>query len=106
MKCPHGHSRPTSKASSTVVGRFRASLRALFEVLDRCSCRYVRCLKPNDVRSAERFDGSYVERQLLCNGVLAIVEVQAAGYSLSLRRSEFLARYSCCAKLDHTFSRA
>ena len=32
--------------------------------------------------------------------VLAIVEVQAAGYSLSLRKAEFLSRYACCARLD------
>ena len=89
-----------SKAASTVVGRFRASLKELFEVLARTSARYIRCLKPNDERSATHFHGAFVERQLLCNGVLAIVEVQAAGYSLSLRKQEFLTRYTCCAKLS------
>ena len=83
-----------------MLGRFRASLRELFDVLQRTSARYVRCLKPNALRSPTLFDGRYVERQLLCNGVLAIVEVQAAGYSLSLRKAEFLSRYACCARLD------
>ena len=90
------------KSASTVLGQFRASLRELFEVLQRTSARYIRCLKPNAIKSPSLFDGSYVERQLLCNGVLAIVEVQAAGYSLSLPKAEFLARYSCCARLDAT----
>jgi myosin heavy subunit len=89
------------KAASTVAGRFRASLRELFDVLQGTSSRFVRCIKPNPEKLPGRFDGSYVERQLLCNGVLAIVEVQAAGYSLSLKKAEFLARYSCCASLTN-----
>ena len=97
----HAEGRPrgaTGKKTSTVLGRFRISLRELFDVLQRTSARYIRCLKPNADRSPTR-DGAYVERRLLRDGVLAIVEVQAAGYSLSLRKAEFLARYSCCAKL-------
>ena len=39
----------------------------------------MRCLKPNGHKEAGRFDGGYVQRQLLYNGVLAIVEIQAAG---------------------------
>lgn len=84
----------------TVLGTFRHSLKQLFATLDSSSARYVRCLKPNGAREPVRFDGRYVERQLGYNGVLAIVEIQAAGYAVSLPKREFVARYRCCCELS------
>ena len=84
------------KAAATVLGRFRQSLRELFATLDGTAARYVRCIKPNAAKVADRYDGRYVERQLLYNGVLAIVEIQSAGYAISLLKPNFLARYRCC----------
>ena len=85
------------KAASTVLGNFRASLKELFATLDITCARYVRCLKPNAAKAADLYLGRYVERQLGYNGVLAIVEIQAAGFAVSLPKREFAARYRCCA---------
>ena len=82
--------------ASTVLGRFRGSLRKLFATLQQTSMRFVRCIKPNTAKVAGRFDGRFVERQLLYNGVLAIVEIQAAGYAVSLPKNQFVHRYFCC----------
>ena len=67
------------------------------KLLRHCSrlMRFV-CIKPNTAKVAGRFDGRFVERQLLYNGVLAIVEIQAAGYAVSLPKNQFVHRYFCC----------
>lgn len=90
----------------TVMAHFRDSLRQLFVSLDVTAARYVRCLKPNGAKQANRYDGRYVERQLAYNGVLALVEIQAAGYAVSLPKREFVARYTCCCVPDAALSAA
>lgn len=54
-------------ASSTVLGRFRSSLKELFATLQQTSTRFVRCIKPNAAKAAGHFDGRFVERQLRCD---------------------------------------
>ena len=97
---------PVKKEVKTVLGTFRNSLRQLFVTLDVTSARYIRCLKPNAAKSANLYIGKYVERQLSYNGVLAIVEIQAAGYAVSLIKREFVARYQSCCVLTTTESKA
>eukprot|EP00322_Chrysochromulina_rotalis_P026702 CAMPEP_0115887378 /NCGR_PEP_ID=MMETSP0287-20121206/31730_1 /TAXON_ID=412157 /ORGANISM="Chrysochromulina rotalis, Strain UIO044" /LENGTH=1428 /DNA_ID=CAMNT_0003343967 /DNA_START=24 /DNA_END=4312 /DNA_ORIENTATION=+ len=88
------------KSKTTVLSTFRQSLRQLSATLLQTSARYVRCIKPNALKSAGVFDGQFVARQLRYTGVGAVVEIQRSGYPISLPKADFVARYRCCAFSD------
>jgi len=85
------------KGKSTVLSTFRASLRQLSATLLQTSARYVRCIKPNALKVAGKYDGHFVARQLRYTGVAAVVEIQRSGYPISLPKSDFVSRYRSCA---------
>lgn len=53
---------------------------------------FIRCLKPNQDKAANKFMGEYVRSQLSYTGILQTVEIRKQGYPLRLTFVEFLTR--------------
>ena len=70
----------TATRKKTVGSQFRDSLTLLMSSLNATTPHYVRCIKPNDVKSAFEFDSARAVQQLRACGVLETIRISAAGF--------------------------
>eukprot|EP01083_Nonionella_stella_P115236 341428_1 len=82
------------KASKKSVGiEFRNALSKLMADLKQTEPHYVRCIKPNELKSYKHFNGVSVLRQLRCSGVLETIRIRSGGYPNRRPFKEFIQRY-------------
>ncbi len=70
----------TTTRKKTVGSQFRDSLTLLMSSLNATTPHYVRCIKPNDEKSAFVFDPHRAVQQLRACGVLETIRISAAGF--------------------------
>lgn len=78
---------PTSGAD------IRQSAQLLIERLSVCFGHYIRCIKPNQTKSALTFESSDVKHQVTYLGILENVRVKKAGYSYRNYFRNFIERF-------------
>jgi len=81
-------SQPTSSGK-----KIRDSANLLIKKLSNCHPHYVRCIKPNETRSAMSFNDSRVKHQVKYLGLAENVKVKKAGYSYRQYFHIFAARF-------------
>lgn len=57
---------------------------------------YIRCIKPNEVKSATIFDDEPIRHQVSYLGLVENVRVRRAGFVYRQRYDRFLKRYVLC----------
>uniref|UniRef100_A0A7S4RTN0 Myosin motor domain-containing protein n=1 Tax=Alexandrium monilatum TaxID=311494 RepID=A0A7S4RTN0_9DINO len=82
-----------AKQNVTVSMMFRQQLDQLVEDLNKTNPRYIRCIKPNAIKSPHEFDSVDVQRQLRCAGMLESIRIRRAGYSVRRPFKEFYNRF-------------
>ncbi|XP_024127707.1 unconventional myosin-Vb [Oryzias melastigma] len=86
--------RKTAREHKLTVGfQFRQSLQMLMDTLNSTTPHYVRCIKPNDLKEAFRFDPKRTVQQLRACGVLETIRISAQGYPSRWTYEEFFSRY-------------
>ncbi|KAK3748926.1 hypothetical protein RRG08_019460, partial [Elysia crispata] len=95
---PKGGNRQHKK---TVGSQFRDSLCALMDTLNATTPHYIRCIKPNDTKTAFEFDPKRAVEQLRACGVLETIRISAAGYPSRWTYAEFFQRYRVLALSKH-----
>ncbi|CAL8090863.1 unnamed protein product [Orchesella dallaii] len=85
--------RNTSKGRPTVAETFRGQLQQLVEVLGNTKAWYVRCIKPNDLKTPGNYNVALVEEQLKYLGMLEIIRIRKDGYPVHMGFDEFSKRY-------------
>ncbi|XP_038556828.1 unconventional myosin-Va isoform X7 [Micropterus salmoides] len=89
----------SSKEHKKTVGcQFRNSLQMLMETLNATTPHYVRCIKPNDFKTAFSFDPKRAVQQLRACGVLETIRISAAGFPSRWTYQEFFSRYRVLMK--------
>ncbi|XP_028813225.1 unconventional myosin-Va isoform X2 [Denticeps clupeoides] len=83
----------------TVGLQFRNSLHLLMETLNATTPHYVRCIKPNDIKSSFMMDPIRAVQQLRACGVLETICISAAGFPSRWTYQEFFCRYRVLMKL-------
>ena len=83
----------TTKRPLTAGTLFRNSMIALVKNLTNKEPFYVRCIKPNEVKSPVVFDEERVNHQVRYLGLLENVLVRRAGFVYRQRYDTFLKRY-------------
>ncbi|XP_011312006.1 myosin-IA [Fopius arisanus] len=83
----------TTKRPLTAGTLFRNSMIALVKNLTSKEPFYVRCIKPNEVKSPVLFDEERVEHQVRYLGLLENILVRRAGFVYRQRYDKFLKRY-------------
>ncbi|XP_063421774.1 unconventional myosin-Id-like isoform X2 [Mytilus trossulus] len=95
------HITETTKRPITAGTSFKNSIIALVDILACKEPHYVRCVKPNDLKSPSVFDQQRVKHQVLYLGLLENVRVRRAGFAYRAPYSRFLQRYKCLT--SHTW---
>ncbi|XP_064361971.1 myosin-IIIa isoform X4 [Dromaius novaehollandiae] len=83
----------TSMRTQTVASYFRYSLMDLLSKMVVGQPHFVRCIKPNNDRQANKFDKEKVLVQLRYTGILETARIRRQGYSHRILFANFIKRY-------------
>ncbi|RHY06913.1 hypothetical protein DYB25_001752 [Aphanomyces astaci] len=78
---------------STVGTQFKDSLTELMTSIQSTSVQYVRCIKPNSIKSSSTMEHAMVVSQLRCAGVIEAIRISRAAYPNRQTHDEFLAKF-------------
>lgn len=78
---------------STSGMKIRKSAKALVDSLMQCSPHYIRCIKPNETKSAMYMEDKRVIHQVKYLGLVQNVKVKKAGYSYRAPYAQFLQQF-------------
>lgn len=98
VKCFPAEEYLDKRRPNTAVTQFRNSLNNLMEILMCKEPSYIRCIKPNDLKSADLFDDSLVLHQVKYLGLMENLRVRRAGFAYRRSYEMFLRRYKCLSK--------
>ncbi|RLN76395.1 hypothetical protein BBJ28_00006365, partial [Nothophytophthora sp. Chile5] len=85
---PHAQPRRT-----TVGTQFKESLSQLMEKISLTEVHYVRCLKPNGLKSANCFSHGEIVNQLRCAGVIEAIRVSRSAYPSRMPHLECVKKF-------------
>jgi len=83
----------TTKRPLTAGTIFKNSMIALVKTLGSKDPYYVRCIKPNEVKSPNLFDNERIEHQVAYLGLMENVRVRRAGFAHRTPYERFVQRY-------------
>ncbi|ORZ15681.1 P-loop containing nucleoside triphosphate hydrolase protein [Absidia repens] len=91
-------SQPNKRASAmakkpTLGSIFKLSLINLMDTIGNTNVHYIRCIKPNETKTAWEFEPNMVLSQLRACGVLETIRISCAGYPSRWTFDEFAERY-------------
>ncbi|XP_067343074.1 myosin-IIIa isoform X1 [Channa argus] len=90
---PYHPRETTNMRTQTVASYFRYSLMDLLSKMVAGQPHFVRCIKPNNDRQANKFDREKVLVQLRYTGVLETAKIRRQGYSHRILFANFIKRY-------------
>uniref|UniRef100_UPI0037E7E9D3 myosin-IIIa isoform X2 n=1 Tax=Semicossyphus pulcher TaxID=241346 RepID=UPI0037E7E9D3 len=90
---PYHPRETTNMRTQTVASYFRYSLMDLLSKMVAGQPHFVRCIKPNNDRHANKFDREKVLVQLRFTGVLETAKIRRQGYSHRILFANFIKRY-------------
>ncbi|KAI9916764.1 hypothetical protein PsorP6_016900 [Peronosclerospora sorghi] len=76
-------------ADKTVGMQFKLSLSSLMSNINETNVNYIRCIKPNSIKSSTLVEDKMVANQLRCAGVIEAICIARAGYPNRLLHAEF-----------------
>eukprot|EP00463_Aulacantha_scolymantha_P006006 TRINITY_DN7521_c0_g1_i1.p1 TRINITY_DN7521_c0_g1~~TRINITY_DN7521_c0_g1_i1.p1 ORF type:complete len:308 (+),score=26.68 TRINITY_DN7521_c0_g1_i1:705-1628(+) len=88
----------SKKRPVTTCVQFKKQVSNLMNTLKSCQQHYIRCIKPNDVKSPNIYDADMCMQQIKYLGLLENVTVRRAGYAHRIPFLKFLAQYKACSK--------
>ncbi|CAJ1395531.1 unnamed protein product [Effrenium voratum] len=77
----------------TVVTKFKSSLSQLMDTIGQTGTQYVRCIKPNQTKSAAEVNNDMVVDQLRCAGVIEAIRISRAGFPARMPLKDFSQRF-------------
>ncbi|XP_068603891.1 myosin-IIIa [Brachionichthys hirsutus] len=98
---PYHPRETTNMRTQTVASYFRYSLMDLLSKMVAGQPHFVRCIKPNNDRQANKFDREKVLLQLRYTGVLETAKIRRQGYSHRILFANFIKRYAILAFHAH-----
>jgi myosin heavy subunit len=79
--------------ADTLVTKFRSQLNALMDAIKVTEVQYVRCIKPNSLKSSKIFDRVMVVEQLRCAGMIEAIRITRAAYPYRISQIDFIKRF-------------
>ncbi|MCQ2816747.1 MAG: hypothetical protein MJ252_05715 [archaeon] len=81
------------KKEKYLGGKFRVDMDNLAHALRQCVRHYIRCLKPNEKKRKEYFEGYFSLQQIKYMGVLDTIRIRQEGYPIVKDLIEYYKRY-------------
>jgi len=78
---------------ATITAKFKAQLSELLDCLNDTNPSYIRCIKPNGLKSPGVFDSVDIMRQLRCAGILEAIRIRKNGFPVRRTHQDFLNKY-------------
>lgn len=88
----------TRPAADTVATKFKVSLAQLMETVGKTATQYVRCIKPNKIKSPTAMENTMVLEQLRCAGVIEAIRISRAGFPARMPLKDFAKRFGVIAR--------
>lgn len=92
-KAPTANKARVMNRKPTLGGIFKGSLIHLMNTINSTNVHYIRCIKPNESKTAWIFDGPMVLSQLRACGVLETIRISCEGFPTRWTYEEFASRY-------------
>jgi len=89
-----GRRRKGGMMAETVTTKFKNQLNSLMAAIAQTDVQYVRCIKPNRVKSSSIMNNAMVVDQLRCAGVIEAIRISRAGFPNRVLHSDFVKRFS------------
>lgn len=86
-------SETTKKKESFIGYKFRQQMDALMKELRSCQCSFMRCIKPNEQKSATVWTSSLVVLQIRYLGLLDSIKIRKESYPYRFTFKNFVHRY-------------
>ena len=86
------------RSQLSVCAKFKSSLSTLLSDLSETQPHFVRCMKPNNELRPACFEGTLMQHQLLCNGLLEVCSIRKMGFPVRLTFEQFMVRYRVLAR--------
>ena len=93
------HKTMVTKRPLTTATVFKNSMLALVQKLQTKEPHYIRCIKPNEIKSPSQFDVERVKHQIHYLNITENVRVRRAGFAYRMLYKRFLQRYKVGVKL-------
>ncbi|GMH12490.1 hypothetical protein Nepgr_014331 [Nepenthes gracilis] len=77
----------------SVATKFKGQLFQLMKHLESTTPHFIRCIKPNNLRSPGIYEQALVLQQLRCCGVLEVVRISRSGFPTKMSHQKFARRY-------------
>ena len=84
-----------SSRKPSVGLKFSKQLARLIETIEATQAHFIRCVKPNALKSPTAFDAKLTLEQLKYSGVFEAVAIRKSGYPFRMSHKQFAYRYSC-----------
>jgi myosin heavy subunit len=84
----------------TVSTKFKKNLDDLMNSLESTTPSFVRCIKPNEVQKADKWDAKLVLRQMKYSGLFEAIKIRRSGFSVRFKYKHFVNRYKCIIPMD------
>ena len=85
-----------SSSKLTLCAKFKNDLDVLITTLRKTTPHFVRCVKPNDLQTADKFDSVLALNQLKYSGLFEAINIRKAGYSCRIPHDTFINTFSVC----------
>jgi myosin-5 len=86
-------SEATKKKESFIGYKFRQQMEALMTELRSCQCSFMRCIKPNEVKSATVWTSNLVVLQIRYLGLLDSIRIRKESYPFRFGFRQFVNKY-------------
>eukprot|EP01135_Chromosphaera_perkinsii_P001412 Nk52_evm13s167 gene=Nk52_evmTU13s167 len=90
---PEKAERGQTKKPTTAGYKIKTSCNALVVALKKCQPHYIRCIKPNEMKSPHEFDNKRTVHQIRYLGLMENIRVRRAGYCYRQDYDKFLDRF-------------
>jgi myosin heavy subunit len=73
--------------------QFKQQLDQMMARIAGTTCHFVRCIKPNALKTKDKFDAPLVLEQLNCSGIFEAIGIRQSGFPFRLSHLDFVHRY-------------
>jgi myosin heavy subunit len=78
-----------------IITQFREDLDSLLTSIENTNVHFIRCVKPNDTKTPQHFEGPLILSQLRYSGVFEAVQIRREGFPFRMSHIDFVNRYKC-----------